>query len=110
MAENIVDISVETENEGEIVVEQLEKVVLTKGVWSTIIFRYRERNRKTNEFGPPKATLRRYQKSKGVYRKRDAVNLTLDSATLLISVLQDWIDQGLLGPGNKNDESEKWEE
>ncbi|MDR1608744.1 MAG: hypothetical protein LBT38_10115 [Deltaproteobacteria bacterium] len=97
MAENISEITVDLENEGEVMVEQLDKVVLTKGVWSTIIFRYRERDRKTNQFGPAKATLRRYQKFKGVYRKRDAVNLTMDSAKNLIQTLTEWIDKGLLG-------------
>ncbi|MDR1577994.1 MAG: hypothetical protein LBT86_07200 [Deltaproteobacteria bacterium] len=108
MAENIAEITVDLENEGETLVEQLDKHVLTKGVWSTIIFRYRERNRKTNEFGPPKATLRRYQKFKGVYRKRDAVNLTMDSAKSLILVLNDWINKGLLGAqGDQGDQEEE---
>jgi hypothetical protein len=98
MAENVTEITVDAENEeGKTTIEQLDKVILTRGVWSTILFRYRERNQKTDEFGPPKATLRRYQKFKGVYRKRDAVNLTLDSAKKLIEILTDWIDQGLLG-------------
>ncbi|MDR1872770.1 MAG: hypothetical protein LBS60_12770 [Deltaproteobacteria bacterium] len=106
MAETVTEITVAQENEGEIVIEELDKVVLTKGVWSTIVFRYRERDRRTSEFGPPKATLRRYQKLKGAYRKRDSVNLTLDSAKALIQVLNEWIDQGLLGAGEKEEKDE----
>jgi hypothetical protein len=98
MAENISEITVATEDEGEVLVEELDKVVLTKGPWSTILFRYRERNPKTQEFGPPKATIKRYQKLKGSYRKRDSINLNLDSAQHLVSVLQDWIHNGQLGP------------
>ncbi|MDR1083792.1 MAG: hypothetical protein LBP22_02790 [Deltaproteobacteria bacterium] len=97
MAENVSEITVEYEEEGETLVKELDKEILTKGPWSTILFRYQERNRRTSEFGPPKATLRRYQKSKGSYRKRDSVNLTLDSARQLIIILNSWIDQGLLG-------------
>ena len=84
------------QEDGESVVEELDKVVLTKGVWSTILFRYRERKSSTGEFGPVKASLRRYQKHQGVYKKRDAVNLTADSAKLLISSLNEWLENGSL--------------
>jgi hypothetical protein len=96
MAETIDEITVNYEMDGELLVEELDKVVLTKGVWSTILFRYREKNAKTGEYGLPKATLRRFNKSKGVYRKRDAVNLTAASATQLIEILNDWLKKGLL--------------
>ncbi|MDR1395556.1 MAG: hypothetical protein LBK52_05255 [Deltaproteobacteria bacterium] len=108
MAETVSEITVAMEEDGELLIEELEKVVLTKGPWSTILFRYRERNRQTKEFGPPKATVRRYQKFKGAYRKRDAVNLTLASSKHLIEVLSLWIDQGLLGDqSGREDESEE---
>jgi len=97
MAENVSEITVEYEEEGETLIEELEKVVLNKGVWTSILFRYKERDRKTGQFGPAKATIRRYQKHQGVYKKRDSVNLTLDTAKILISNLQNWIDDGLLG-------------
>ncbi|MDR1309236.1 MAG: hypothetical protein LBL95_04975 [Deltaproteobacteria bacterium] len=77
-------------------VEELDKIILTKGVWSTILFRYREYSQKTEGFGPTKATLRRYQKHQGVYKKRDSVNLTGASARQLIEVLGEWLRDGLL--------------
>ena len=58
------------------VVEELDKVILQKGSWTTVLFKYRQLDRKTGEFGPAKAALRRYQKSGGYFRKRDAVNLS----------------------------------
>ncbi|MDR2456855.1 MAG: hypothetical protein LBE49_09735 [Deltaproteobacteria bacterium] len=96
MAETIQEITVSFEDEGQTIVEELDKVVLTKGVWSTILFRYRERNKNTGEFAPPKATLRRFQKHGGIYKKRDSVNLTAESARSLIAVLKEWLDTGLL--------------
>lgn len=96
MAETIQEITMNYEDGGETIVEELDKVVLTKGVWTTILFRYRDRNQTTGEFGPPKAALRRFQKHQGVYKKRDSVNLTADSAKALIAILKDWLDEGLL--------------
>jgi hypothetical protein len=97
MAETIQEITVNYEEDGRVLVEELDKVVLTKGVWSTILFRYRELDQKTGGYGPAKATLRRFQKHQGVYKKRDSVNLTEISARSLIETLREWLDKGLLG-------------
>ncbi|MFH1060950.1 MAG: hypothetical protein V1797_19985 [Pseudomonadota bacterium] len=90
MASEIDDLSIEYEEDGELVVEQLDKLVLNRGAWTTVLFLYRERDAKTGEFGPAKAGLRRYQKSKGEFRKRDAINLTEKTTPLLIDKLKEW--------------------
>ena len=99
MTENINDITISYEDEGELLVEELGKVILTRGAWTSILFRYRERDRQTGAMGPPKAALRRYQKHNGIFKKRDAINLSAESARTLISTLQQWLDEGLLGQG-----------
>ena len=92
MAETIDEITINYEEEGIQVVEELDKVVLNRGAWTTVLFRYRERDRKTGEFGPPKAGLRRYQKWKGVFRKRDAINLSEESAKKICEILPQWFE------------------
>jgi len=104
MAENINDITVNYEEEGEVLVEELEKVILNRGAWTSILFRYRERDRRTGEMGAPKATLRRFQKYQGVFKKRDAINLSAETARTLIDTLQNWLDEGLLGKGGSENE------
>ncbi|MDR1921780.1 MAG: hypothetical protein LBS31_08600 [Candidatus Adiutrix sp.] len=104
MAENINDITVNYEEEGELVVEELEKVILTRGAWTSILFRYRERERQTGQMGPPKATLRRFQKHQGVFKKRDAINLSAETARTLINALEAWLKEGLLGKGSASDD------
>lgn len=99
MAENINDITVNYEEEGEVVVEELEKVILNRGAWTSILFRYRERERQSGQMGPPKATLRRYQKYQGVFKKRDAINLSADTARTLANTLDQWLNDNLLGKG-----------
>ncbi|MDR3037750.1 MAG: hypothetical protein LBV21_00405 [Candidatus Adiutrix sp.] len=104
MAENINDITVNYEEEGELLVEEIDKVILTRGAWTSILFRYRERERRSGAMGPPKATLRRYQKYQGVFKKRDAINLSADAAKTLVETLGQWLAEGLLGKGPDDDE------
>ncbi|MDR1050613.1 MAG: hypothetical protein LBP95_05940 [Deltaproteobacteria bacterium] len=96
MAETVDEICIDFEDEGELKIEQLDKVVLTKGAWTTILFRYRERDAKKDAWGPAKATIKRYQKHQGVYKKRDSVNLAAPVARQLIETLTEWLDAGLL--------------
>ena len=104
MAENINDITITYEEDGDILVEELEKVILNRGAWTSILFRYREKDRKTGEMGAPKATLRRYQKYQGVFKKRDAINLSADTARTLVDTLNKWLDEGLVGKGGEEDQ------
>jgi len=104
MTENINDITITYEDEGEILVEELGKVILTRGAWTSILFRYRERNRQTGAMGPPKAALRRYQKHNGLFKKRDAINLSAEAARALVTTLGQWLNEGLLGQGEAADD------
>ena len=57
MSETVDDLTV-TYHEGELMtVKELDKVVLSKGAWATIMFRYQDLDRKTGEFGPDKYTM-----------------------------------------------------
>ena len=104
MAENINDITVNYEEDGELVVEELEKVILNRGAWTSILFRYRERNRQSGQMGDPKATLRRYQKYQGVFKKRDAINLSADVAQKLVDTLNLWLSENRLGKAETTEE------
>ena len=104
MAENINDITVNYEEDGELLVEELEKVILNRGAWTSILFRYRERNRQTGQMGDPKATLRRYQKYQGVFKKRDAINLSADVAQKLVDTLNLWLSENRLGKAETTEE------
>ncbi|MBW2062841.1 MAG: hypothetical protein JRI95_14950 [Deltaproteobacteria bacterium] len=94
MTESIDEITINYEEDGILVIEELEKIVLNRGAWTTILFLFRERDRRTGEFGPPKAGLRRYQKFRGLFRKRDAINLSEKTAGVLLEKLTEWFDQG----------------
>ena len=92
MAETIDELTIKYEEDGEVLVKELDKVVLSKGAWCTILFRYQELDKKTGEFGPAKAGLRRYQKRGGYFIKKDAVNITPKMAPLFHRTIKDWFD------------------
>lgn len=76
MAENVDDLTIRYEEDGVEVVKELDKKILTRGPWTTILYLYEEVNRRTNELDPPKASIRRYQKRNGVYRQQSKFNIS----------------------------------
>ncbi len=94
MAETVDELSVEYTDEGVITVKELDKTVLTKGAWATLIYRYQDLNRKTNEYGPDKYTIRRYQKRNGEYQQKSKFNISsADQARKIITALEQWIGE-----------------
>jgi hypothetical protein len=84
------ELTIQYEEDGQVVVEELDKVFLQKGTWTTVLYRFRQINPKTGEWGPVKASIRRYQKTRGYFRKSDAVNISEKSAPVLVSKLSEW--------------------
>jgi hypothetical protein len=93
MAETVDELTVEYMEGDEMTVKELDKVVLTKGAWATLMYRYQDLDRKTGEFGPDKYTIRRYQKRNGEYSQRSKFNISSkDQATKIIESLSKWIE------------------
>ena len=92
--ENIDEITVEYEENGVLLVKQEAKEVITRGTWTTIAFLYREWDAKTNAFGPPKITLRKYRKLQGTYRQESKFNISnFEQASSIADVLKGWADK-----------------
>ena len=92
MAEKIDDITINYEDEsGEQLVKELDKVILTRGSWTTIMFMYQDIDRKTNQFGEPKVTIRRYKKSGNEFRQQSKFNITgRKQARQIVDILNKW--------------------
>ena len=71
MAATVDEITMNYEENGQQLVKELDKVVLTKGAWSTVMFKYQDWVRASEEFGPIKYSIRRYQKREGSYRPNE---------------------------------------
>ena len=75
------------------IVKELDKKVLSKGAWTTLIFRYQEWNRAKEEYSKDKYSIRRYQKRNGEYQQKSKFNISsLDQATQLIEALTEWVN------------------
>lgn len=93
MSQNVEDLTVNYEEGGLQVVKELDKRVLTKGAWSTVLFRYQEMNRSTQEYGPDKYVIRRYQKKDGNYLPRSKFVISSpDQARQIIDALNQWLE------------------
>jgi hypothetical protein len=92
MAERIEDITINYEEDGEQVVKELDKEVLTKGAWTTILFRYQQLDRKTGDWGKTQYSIRRYRKVQGEYRSQSKFNISsADQAKKIIDTLTLWL-------------------
>lgn len=85
------ELTIEFEEEGIKVTKELDKEILSKGAWSTIVFKYQAWNRQKNEYGPEQYTIRRYQKKGDQYLQRSKFNISSpDQAKKIIDVLTKW--------------------
>jgi len=89
---SIDDLSVSYYEEGIEITKQLDKTVLTRGAWTTIMYKYQDWDKKSQDYGPIKFTIRRYQKKSGVYKQRSKFNISsIEQAKQIIEVLSNWI-------------------
>lgn len=91
MAETIDDLTITYEEDGIEIVKELDKRVLSKGAWSTVIFKYQDWDRAKQTYSDEKYTIRRYRKMSGVYRQQSKFNISSKAqAEKLIEILQEW--------------------
>lgn len=92
MNETIDDITIAYTEDGVETVKELDKKVLSKGAWTTIIFKYQDWNRTKEIYNPVKYTIRRYQKRNDSYWQKSKFNISsVDQAEKIISALTAWI-------------------
>ncbi len=93
MSSTIDELTVNYEENGQVVVKEIDKAVLTKGAWTTIVFRFQEWKNDTDTYGPDKYVIRRYKKSGGEYRMQSKFTISsADQAQKIIDTLQGWLE------------------
>ena len=86
------EITIEYEEAGQILVKEIDKVILSKGAWTTILFRYQELIPETGEYGPDKYAIRRYQKMGGEYRQKSKFYISsAEQARKIVDALSGWL-------------------
>lgn len=92
MAERVEDLTVTYLEDGIETTKEIDKVILSKGGWTTILFRYRDWDRAKNEYSADKYTIRRYQKRGGEYRQQSKFNISSRAqAQAIVDALQGWL-------------------
>ncbi|MCF6219177.1 MAG: hypothetical protein L3J62_09155 [Gammaproteobacteria bacterium] len=94
MAETVEELTVEYKDGDLVTVKELDKQVLTKGAWATIIYRYQDWDGRKEEYSKDRYTIRRYQKRNGEYNQKSKFNISSsDQAKSIIEALQKWIEK-----------------
>ena len=94
MAETLEELSYNYEDEGTLVRKELDRAVLTKGSWATIMFLFQELDRAKGKFRAPKMAIVRFKKSKGSYRKQSSFNISNEKqARQITEVFERWYSE-----------------
>src|SRR5438270_13057330 len=91
MAETLDELTYDYEEDGTLVRKEIDRVVLTKGGWATMMFLFQELDRSSGKFRAPKMAIVRFKKSKGVYRKQSSFNISSEKqARQIAEVFEGW--------------------
>lgn len=94
MSATIDDLTVNYQEDGVQVTKETGKEILSKGAWTTILFRYQSLDKATGEFGKDMYTIRRYQKRQGEYSMKSKFNISsTEQAKKIIDILSTWIKE-----------------
>lgn len=92
MAETIEELTINYEEDGLEVVKELDKAVLSKGAWTTIVFRYQQWEAAKQAYSKDRYSIRRYKKAGGEYKAQSKFNISSnEQAEKLIAILQEWL-------------------
>ncbi len=92
MASDINDITVNYEEDDILIVKEIDKKILSKGAWTTIIFKYQQWERGKKEYGPDRYTIRRYRKINNQYNQQSKFNISSkEQAKKIVDALAYWI-------------------
>src|SRR6516165_707200 len=69
------ELTYDQEADGVLVRRQVERVVLARGSWATVMFLFEELDRSTGTYGAPKMAIVRFQRWKGGWRKHSEFNV-----------------------------------
>lgn len=94
MSSTVDELTINYEEDGITVVKELDKVVLTKGAWATLVFRYQQWENAKQAYSDDRYTIRRYKKMQGEYRAQSKFNISSrDQAKKLVDILNGWLEE-----------------
>ena len=92
MASHVDELTIDYEEDGILIIKELDKVVLTKGAWATLIYKYQQWERQKEIYSAERYTIRRYRKMQGEYRPQSKFNISSrKQAQQIIDALTTWL-------------------
>lgn len=92
MASTPEELSIAFSEGDEEVIKELDKVILSRGAWTTLLFRYQELDRAKGQMSGDKYSIRRYQKRGGEYQQKSKFNISSkDQAQAIVQALNGWM-------------------
>ena len=105
MNETVEDLTVEYEENGQLLVKELGKAALSKGAWATILFRYQQWRPESGDYGPDKYVIQRYKKVGGEYKRQSKFNISgAEQARKIVSTLEAWLAEAESATGEEKHE------
>ncbi len=94
MSATVEEITINYEEDGQQLVRETGKVILTKGAWTTILFKYNNWKTANNDWDKDMFTIRRYQKRNGEYLPKSKFNISsAKQAKQIVEALSEWIEE-----------------
>jgi hypothetical protein len=91
MATTVDEITINYEEDGVLLCKEVDKEILTKGTWATLMFKYQDLDKASGEYKAPKISIRRYQKRSGEYKTMSKFNISsIAQAQKVCEILQKW--------------------
>ncbi len=91
MSKTVEDITINYEEDGHLLVKEMDKVILSKGAWTTILFRYQNWDNTKGDYGKEMYSIRRYQKRQGEYIPKSKFNISSpEQAKKIVDALSEW--------------------
>lgn len=105
MASKAEDLTIDYEEDGVLVVKVLDKEILSKGSWATVLYRYQQWDKSKDGYGADRYSIRRYRKMDDEYRQQAKFNISSrDQALKIIDALQRWTRDGGGAGGDEGEE------
>ena len=91
-ATTVDELTIQYEEDGIATTKELDKIILTKGAWATVMYKYQDWDRSKQVYSPERYSIRRYQKRNGEYSQRSKFNISSrDQAQKIIDALNNWL-------------------
>ncbi len=95
MGSTVEELTVTYEEDGIEVIKELDKAVLSKGAWATVLYRFQQWEKAKSAYSADKYIIRRYQKVNGEYRVKSKFAISsVDQAQKIVDILSGWIAEG----------------